>query len=89
MENNTKIYKRRPSSKINKISIEAKEILTKLGIEHRVEQLNEGNTYITVKYHTEELPKKPSFRLINPSKSEIGKISKILPKLILSGYRIN
>ena len=31
-----------------------------------------------MKDHKEEFPEKPLFRLINPSKSEIGKISKII-----------
>ena len=45
LENVTKIYKRTPRSKINRINIEAKNIVTKLGIEDRVEQLSEGNAY--------------------------------------------
>ena len=45
LENVTKIYKRTPRSKINRINIEAKNIVTKLGIEDRVEQLSKGNAY--------------------------------------------
>ena len=78
LENVTKIYKRTPRSKINRIKIEAKSIVTKLGIEDKVERLREGNAYITVKYHKEKFPEKPSFRLIIQSKSEIGKITKII-----------
>ena len=64
--------------KIDKINIEAKNLVMKLGIEDRVERLSDGNAYITVKDHKEECPEKPLFRLINSSKSEIGKISKII-----------
>ena len=67
LKNVTKIHKRTPGSKINRINIEAKNIVTKLRTE--LNKLNEGNVYITVKDHKEELPEKPSFKLINPSKS--------------------
>ena len=40
--------------------------------------MEEIEAYITVKDHREGFPKKLSFRLINPSKSDIGKISKNL-----------
>ena len=43
-----------------------------------MEWLSKGNAYITVKNHKEEFPEKPWFRLINPWKSKIGKISKII-----------
>ena len=73
LENVTKVYNTTTRSKINRINVEAKNIVTKLGIKDRVEQLSERNAYITVKDHKEKFPEKISFRLINPSKSEIGK----------------
>ena len=36
-------------------------------------RMEESEAYITVKNHKEDFPHKPSFRLINPSKSELGK----------------
>ena len=69
LENVKKIYNRTARGKISKINIEAKNIVTKLGIEDRVERLSKGNTYITVKDRNEELPEKASIRLTNPSKS--------------------
>ena len=74
LENVTKVYNTTTRSKINRINVEATNIVTKLGIEDRVKQLSERNAYMTVKDHKEELPEKISFRLINPSKSEIGKL---------------
>ena len=68
-------YYRRGSNKIN---IEAQNIVTKLGIENRVERLSKGIAHITVKDQKEVFSEKPSFRLINPSKSKVGKISKII-----------
>ena len=41
-----------------------------------MERMEESEAYITVKDHKEDFPHKQSFRLINPSKSELGKVSK-------------
>ena len=41
-----------------------------------MELMEESEAYITVKDHKEDFPQKPSFRLINPSHSELGKVSK-------------
>ena len=47
-----------------------------------MECLEEAEAYITVKDHREDFPHKPSFRLINLSKVELGKVSKrILDKI--------
>ena len=47
-----------------------------------MERLEEAEAYITVKDHREYFPHKPSFRLINLFKVELGKVSKrILDKI--------
>ena len=60
---------------------------------YRIQQLQETEAFISVKDHEEGFPNSPSFRLINPSKSEIGKISKhILDKInksLLSNTKVN
>ena len=40
--------------------------------------MQETEAYITIKDHKEDFPNKISCRLINPSKSSIGKISKVI-----------
>ena len=50
----------------------------KLSIDDRIEKMEETEAYITVKDYKEGFPHKLPFRLINPSKSDIGKISKKL-----------
>ena len=40
--------------------------------------MQESECYITDKDHKEDFPHKISCRLINPSKSDIGKLSKII-----------
>ena len=55
-----------------------KKILQKLEIDERVEKMQETEAFLTIKDHKEGFPHTLSFRLINPSKSDIGKISKSL-----------
>ena len=61
---------------------QAKKIAEKLNIDDRIEKIQESEAYITVKDHEKGFPNNPSFRLINPSKSDIGRNSKkILDKI--------
>ena len=64
-----------------------------LELEDRIEKMHESECYITVKDHKEDFPHKISCRLINPSKSDIGKLSKIiLDKInsdVLSSVQVN
>ena len=56
--------------------MKAKYIAKKLELSDRIEQLARNAAFITFKDHKENFrPKSPS-RLINPSKSELGEISK-------------
>ena len=55
-----------------------KKIAHKLEIDDRVEKMQETEAFLTIKDHKEGFPHTLSFRLINPSKSDIGKISKSL-----------
>ena len=50
----------------------------KLAVDDRIEKMEETEAHITVKDHKEGFPHKLSFRLINASKSDTGKISKNL-----------
>lgn len=81
-DNISKTYKKGKSSDIDKINKGTFKIIKELGIDQRVERLQETDAYITVKDHKLDFENRPSFRLINPSKSDIGKISKnILDRL--------
>ena len=55
-----------------------KKIVQKLEIDERVEKMQETEAFLTIKDHKEGFPHTLSFRLINPSKSDMGKISKSL-----------
>ena len=61
---------------------QAKKIPEKLNIDNRIEKIQETEAYITIKDHKKGFPSYPSFRFINPSKSDIGRITKkILDKI--------
>ena len=92
-ENVTKTYKKCNTNKSNSINFKAKQIASKLKIDDRVQKLDENETYVTIKDHKEVFPNKMSCRLINLSKTDIGKISKqILDRVsspVLVKNRIN
>ena len=50
----------------------------KRAIDDKIEKMVETEVYITINDHKEGFPHKLLFHVINPSKSDIGKISKTL-----------
>ena len=58
------------------INIKAIKIANKLKLEDRIQILDDNDAYISIKNHKEGFPDKISCRLIDPSKTDIGKISK-------------
>ena len=89
----TKAYRKANKNFVNKINKDAKKIVKSISIDDRIEKTQESQTYITVKDHKDNFPHSISCRLINPSKTDIGKISKtIVDKIILqlvSSIKVN
>ena len=56
--------------------MEAKEIAAGIKIDDRIEYMAKAPTYLTLKDHKDNFRSAHPCRLINPCKSEIGKISK-------------
>ena len=77
-ENVTKTYKKSTREKLFNINRTSKEITEKLPISDRIDKMQETEAYITIKDHKEDFPNKISCRSINPSKSSVGKISKVI-----------
>jgi len=77
-ENITKEYKRSTPDKVTANNVESKVISDKLGLSNRIEKVKESEAYITIKDHKEYFPNTISCRLINPSKSDLGKVSKVI-----------
>ena len=77
MNNNvTSIYKKAHKDTLTNINSEAKLITEKLNISDRVEKIALKEAYITVKDHKPRFPDEIKCRLINPTKTNIGRISK-------------
>eukprot|EP00795_Rhopilema_esculentum_P011087 gene11087-biopygen13455 len=72
----TTTYKKANDSAIHTINNEAWNIATELNIQDRTECMAERQAFITLKDHKENFQNNPTCRLINPAKSEIGRISK-------------
>ena len=78
-QNIKRSYKKANPNTIQDIHAENKKITTKLGIDDRVDTTANKDAFVTMKDHKPNFANKPTCRLINqkdPTKSEIGKISK-------------
>ena len=76
-DNVTSQYKTANASTKREIDLEAKKIATKLKLDDRVECIAEREAFVTLKDHKDNFNLNPKCRLINPTKSEIGSISKV------------
>ena len=86
-DNVTSTYQKTTQTTIGEINSEARTITTELGIDDRVEQLAEKPAFITLKDHKPDFQNRPKCRLINPAKSQLGKISKQILDPINSAIR--
>ena len=79
LQNNiTTSYKKSTTNNKADIDNEAKQIVSSLGIADRVQCIAEKDAFITLKDHKETFRNKPTCRLINPTKSVVGHISKTM-----------
>ena len=74
----TSTYKKSNHEKVESINRKAYEIAKELQLDSRMEKLQTSEAYITVKDHKENFNVNPTFRLINPSKTDVGRVSKQL-----------
>ncbi len=86
-DNITKAYKHGSEGTISQIDDELKHISNNLGIGDRIEQMKKREAFISLKDHKENFENNPKCRLINPAKSESGKLSKIIRDKINSNLR--
>ena len=64
-----------------------RDIAAKLGLADRIEVFPERPCKITVKDHKDNFPGTLSWRLINPAKSELGKISQQILKAVITNVK--
>ena len=75
-DNITKNYKLGNETTMGDINNELKDIAEQLGIGNRIEPMAQRQTFISLKDHKNDFENHPKCRLINPTKSELGKVSK-------------
>ena len=76
LDNVTKSCKKAPETLKNNINKEAKKIATDLNLAERIQKFTEKNAFVTLRDHKDNFLRNTPCRLINPAKTEIGKISK-------------
>ena len=69
-------YRKADIKQIRDINNEARSITKVLNIDDRVESMAMKEAFITLKDHKDNFAKRPTCRLINPSKTEVGRISR-------------
>ena len=90
LENNiTKEYKKVNDNIVDKINTDGKKLATKFELEDRIYSISKGQSYITLKDHEESFPNNPKCRLLNPSNSKLGKVSKQILSKIVEALRTN
>ena len=76
-ENVTETYKKSTERLEKSINLEAKNIAKEVDLIERVECLTKNPAFVTLKDHKENFQGSLPCRLIDPSKSELGKVSKV------------
>ena len=77
-KNVTKAYKKTDLNVPYMITTKDKLIAEQLGLDDRIDVSAHRDSYITMKDHKPDFVNNPACRLLNPSKTEIGVISKHL-----------
>ena len=72
----TKFYKKAQPDTESKINNEALEIASKLKLANRINKFDKKEAFITLKDTKDDFVNKPKCRLLNPTKTEMGRISK-------------
>ena len=83
-----KHYRKAPPDLEKELNSEAKMLAHRLGIVDRVEKYNTKNCFITIKDHKSDFKTNPECRLINPAKTQIGRVSKTIVQDICASLRL-
>ena len=73
-----KEYKKSSENELNLVNLKAAKIAKELQLDNRMKIHTTTECYVTIKDHKDEFMSKMPCRLINPAKSEMGRVSKIL-----------
>ena len=86
-DNITKTYRKAPGNLYGEINREAKKISKDLDLDDRMDTLAKAQAFVTLKDHKDNFVSKLPCRLINPAKSELGKVSKKILENITGALR--
>lgn len=86
-DNITKDYKKTTSDTKADIDRETKNLIKELKLEDRMEVHTTNNCFLTLKDHKDNFSNNPKCRLINPAKTDLGKVSKHLLDRMVSQIR--
>ena len=75
-QNVQKDYKKCDANEVKKLIEEEKKVACDLGIGDRMDIPSNEESYLTLKDHKPNFRNNPKFRLIDPNKTELGKVSK-------------
>ena len=76
--NITSTYRKTDNDHTESIDTGSLDCAEDLGLADRIRRIQKSESYVTVKDHKDDFDSNPSFRLINPAKSDIGRVSKQL-----------
>ena len=75
-ENITAEYKKAAPNETDIVNTKSAEIAKELKLDKRMHIYTTSEAFITLKDHKEEFSSRPTFRLINPAKTDVGKVAK-------------
>ena len=86
-ENVSKEYKKCPESELDEVNKKTCQIATGLALADRMEIFPRSQCKMTLKDHKDTFPGILSWRLLNPAKPELGKVSQQILKRIISAIK--
>ena len=88
LNNVTNDYIQISEENVDRINEEAAILASELELADRIEKYSETPCYVSIKDHKSNFKTDPKCRLINPAKSQIGKISKQILQSICTDVRL-
>ena len=77
-------YKKERNNNMKKVTVEHQKIVSDLGLEERVFKTTPRSAFLSIKDHKDDFVNNTKCRLINPTKPEIGRISKKILENVIS-----
>ena len=77
-------YKKEDLENVFQVEAEHQETVKNLGLEERVFKTTGRSAFLTVKDHKDNFQNNPKSRLLNPTRPEIGKVSKQILESVIA-----